>query len=104
MANKTNTFVLNGQTVSAVPFDFNLMCDLDEMGVSMDDLNKKPNSFVRLYVAMCLGVDKAEAGKQIQAHVISGGTTESIINAMVKEMNDSDFFQALTKRTEAKNQ
>lgn len=101
---KNNTFKLNGKTVIAKPFDFNLMCDLDEMGISMDALQSKPNAFIRVYIAMCLGVSKEVAGEELQKHIIAGNSTEEIIAAMAKSMEDSDFFQTLTKRAEEKNQ
>ena len=101
---KNNTFKINGKTVTAKPFDYNLMCDLDDMGVSMADISAKPSSFTRAYIALCMDVDKEEAGQQIQEHIIGGGTMESLVEAMNKEMADSDFFQALAKKTEKNNQ
>lgn len=101
---KNNTFKINGKTVVAKPFDYNLMCDLEDLGASISDMQTKQNSFVRAYVALCLDITIDEAGKEIASHVIGGGNFEGILEAMNKEMTDSDFFQALAKTTEEKNQ
>lgn len=101
---KANTFTLNGKTVTAAPFTYNTICDMDDMGVSMADITTKTNAFVRCYVAICIKKDKEAAGRELEAHIIGGGTLEPIIEAMTKEMNASDFFQALQQKTTEKNQ
>ena len=36
------TFTVNGKTYKAKPFDFNMVCDLEDMGISMQDASNKP--------------------------------------------------------------
>lgn len=97
-----NTFTLNDVVYTAKPFTYNLIADLDDMGVSIADAGNKPTSFIRGYVAVCAGISKEEAGEIIEAHIVSGGKLDAISNAMTKEMNASGFFQALTKGTPKK--
>lgn len=48
---------------------FNMVCELEDMGVSIDDLGKKPMGILRAYVGICMDMDKDEAGKEIEAHM-----------------------------------
>lgn len=98
---KINSFVVNGTTYRALPFTFNLIVDLEDMGLSLADIQKKPMSVVRAYFALCAGKDKDFAGEELQAHILSGGNMEDVFNAMAKEMEDSDFFRNLNKSKES---
>lgn len=96
-------FVINKKRYVAKPFDFNLLCDLEDMGVSIAEASNKPMSMVRAYFALCTGQGKDFAGSEMQAHLISGGTFDEIMEAMSEEMENSDFFQSLSKTAEADN-
>ena len=97
------TFTVNGKTYKAKPFDFNMMCDLESMGISIQEANDKPMSMVRAYFCMCMGKDKEAAGKEIENHILGGGKFDEIISAMSDEMEKSDFFRALSKTAAAEN-
>ena len=90
-------FVINGKRYTAKPFDFNTVCDLEDNGVSLAEMSKKPMSMARAYFAICFNGSKEDAGKEIQAHVMAGGDFNDLYKAMGDEMNESDFFQALNK-------
>lgn len=92
------TFTINGKRYTAKPFDFNTVCDLEDSGVSLAEMSKKPMSMARAYFALCYNGKKEDAGKEIQAHVIAGGNFNDLYEVMGQEMNESDFFQALNKR------
>lgn len=96
------TFTINGKKYTAKEFDFNLVCDLEDMGVPLQEMQKKPTATARAYFALCFDGDKEDAGNELQEHMIEGGNLNDLVQAMVDEMNDSDFFQALQKRTEKK--
>jgi len=89
------TFNVNGRLYKAVPFTFNTLADLEDMGISLEDMRKKPMATLRAYFALCAGGDAAYAGQELQAHMIAGGNLESISAAMAAEMEDSDFFRSL---------
>ena len=36
------TFTVNEKSYKAKDFDFNLVCDLEDMGISLDQIKKKP--------------------------------------------------------------
>jgi len=95
---KMKTFTVNGVTYTAKPFTYNTVCDLEEMGISLQDMQNKPMSVVRAYFAICAGKGSDFAGEQIEAHVIAGGRFDEVIEAMSEEMDKSDFFRALQSR------
>lgn len=96
-----NTFTVNNKRYEAVPFDFNTICDLEDFGVSMSDMQKKAMSATRAYFALCTpSRDLSYAGNEMQAHIISGGKFDDIIKAMTKEMTESDFFRAMQEKSE----
>lgn len=97
------TFTINGKRYNAKPFDFNTVCDLEDYGVALSEMTKKPMSMARAYFALCYNGDKAEAGKEIQEHVKNGGNFNDLYKAMGEEMNESDFFQALNKKENEEN-
>lgn len=96
------TFEINGKEYNAAEFDFNLTCELEDNGVSLSDIRKKPMSFIRSYVALSAGVDVDIAGKEIEAHITNGGKLDDVMNVMMEQINDSDFFRNLATEPEAK--
>ena len=91
------TFTINGKRYNAKPFDFNTVCDLEDNGVALTEMQKKPMSMARAYFALCFNGSKEDAGKEIEAHVRSGGNFNDLYEVMGEEMNESGFFQALKK-------
>lgn len=92
------TFIINGKEINAKPFNFNMICDLEDMGVKVEEASEKPLSMVRAYIGICLGMSKADAGAEIEQHVIGGGDFVEATEAMSYEMEHSDFFLALNKK------
>lgn len=90
-------FVINGKEYKAKPFDFNLVCDLEDMGVPIHEMGRKRMSVTRAYFALCAGMSNEAAGKELEAHAIAGGTFEDINIALNDEMDKSDFFRTITK-------
>ena len=54
--------VINGREYTAKPFDFNMICDLEDLGVSIEDIERKPVSIVRAYAGICMGKSAKESG------------------------------------------
>ncbi len=95
-----NTFTVNGKEYKAKAFDFNLVCDLEDMGISIEEMGVKKISTLRAYFALCTGRGVKYAGEEMESHFINGGDFIEIAEAMNREMEISDFFQTLIKRTE----
>lgn len=96
------TFTINGKEYKAKEFDFNLICDLEDMGVAIQTAQEKPTSFIRAYATLCMNTNKAKAGAELQEHMINGGDFTEITEALSAMMEESDFFRNLTKKTEKK--
>lgn len=96
------TFKINEKEYVAKPFDFNLICDLEDMGVSLQDAGRKPMVMIRAYFALCSGGNAEFAGKEMEQHLINGGSFDEISNLMSDELEKSDFFRSLSKTTEKK--
>lgn len=96
----TKMFAINGKSYKAKEFDFNLLCDLEDQGLSLDDIDKKPMSLVRTYLSFCAGITKEMAGKEIEAHIENGGKFNDVVEAMSDMMKDSGFFRSISKGKE----
>lgn len=94
------TFTINGKVYTAKEFDFNMICDLEDEGVSLEVMGKKPLSMLRAYFIICAGIDRISAGLEMQKHIISGGNLDSLSDAISGAMENSDFFRHLKEETE----
>lgn len=97
-------FELNGKEYKAKEFSFNTVCELEDCGFSMGDMQKKPMSMVRSYLSICLNISLEEAGKEMEEHIVSGGDFEEIMKVIMEEMRNSDFFQNLNKRAKEESE
>ena len=93
--NNMKSFEINGITYKAAEFDFNLTCEIEEKGMSLADIRKKPMSFLRTYVALSGDMDVDIAGKEIEAHIMNGGTLDAVMDVMLAQLEDSGFFRKL---------
>lgn len=91
-------FTLNGKEYKSKPFDYNLICELEELGLPLQQLSERPMSMVRAYVSICAGKGKSYAGKEIESHIINGGTLDELNDIISKEIERSDFFQAMADK------
>lgn len=97
-------FTVNGKEYEGAKYNYNTSCEFEEMGVSIAELGRKPQSVMRAYLAISGGMDLDDAGNEIEQHLINGGTLTDIQNAFAKELSDSGFFKSLlnlTKEDEA---
>lgn len=100
-------FTLNNRRYEAKEVDFNLICDLSDMGINIMDmsgLRDNPLSVIRAYVALCMGVDKQTAGAEVQEHIIGGANFDEILGIITNKMDSSGFFQAISKGEDEENQ
>lgn len=88
-----NIFAVNGKTYRAKKFDFNMICNLEEKGLSIEQMGEKPLSMIRAYFCLSSGLPEELAGNEIQSHILGGGKLDDISQAMSKEMEESDFFR-----------
>lgn len=96
-----NTFTINGKEYKAQPFDFNMVCELEDMGIALEEIGSKRLSSIRAYFKMCSGLSIKKAGIEIEQQYIKYGELDEISEVMNKEMDASDFFRALIERAKA---
>jgi hypothetical protein len=93
-------FTINRKVYKAKEFDFNLVCDLEDEGISLEVMQDKPMSMMRAYFGICAGIGRSAAGEEMQKHIVSGGSFEEMAEAMSDAMEQSDFFRAANKTAE----
>lgn len=97
---KKNTFTINDNTYTARAFDFNLICDMEEVGFDVQRRSGSALAMLRAYLAVCSDTyDTAWAGSEINAHVVNGGEIGEQLTIMYEKLNESDFFRALQNRS-----
>lgn len=100
----SKTFTINEKKYISKPFDFNLVCDLEDLKISMTDLSKKQTAFLRAYFSLCANMDLNVAGKEIETHIIHGGNLDELMKAVEFEIDESDFFRHLQATETEENQ
>lgn len=93
-------FTVNGKSYNSLPLSFGTIRDLDKMNVSLGDILMKPLVSSSAYFALCSGLLPMAADVEIEQHIMNGGSINDITDVMVKEANESGFFQALVKKAE----
>lgn len=88
---------INGKEYNVKEIDFNTMCELEDNGVSISDMEKKPFSVIRGFLAVIMNVDHTTAGKELSEHIEKGGSIEKLANEISNLVENSGFFQAMNK-------
>lgn len=93
-------FTINGRQYKAAAVDFNFVCDLEDMGISLSEFKSKPMAIARAYFALCANASKDVAGVELQSHMVNGGKLEELYEVLGKQIEESDFFRALNTTEE----
>lgn len=91
---------INGKEYTERELDFNMVCDLSDMGINLYAEHISMHPLLRAYLAICGGISKAEAGQEIQEHVLAGGDLTELQAAFHTAMDNSGFFKALQERAQ----
>lgn len=89
--------IINGSKYTIPELDFNAMCMLEDMGVSLTEMDRKVLSTVRGFLALAMGGDHDKAGREMEAHLASGGSLDELVSEVNRAVSESGFFQALAK-------
>ena len=93
------TFTVNGKVYPVREFDFNLLCEMEDRGLSVDTIDQKPMKLLREYLAIVGGMTSSKAGQEIEAHVIGGNSLTGAYDALNEAMESSGFFRAMAEQT-----
>ena len=89
-----NFATINGKEYEIPEMDFNTVVELEENGVSllaMNEENPKIATTLRAFVAWIMGTSARQAGVEIQAHLMNGGTLVDLINVLTEALESSGF-------------
>ncbi len=86
---------INNREYRIPELNFNAMCVLEELGASFSQMDKKVLSTVRAFLALAMGGDVEKAGKEMEAHIASGGSFDEIMADISRAVEESGFFRAL---------
>jgi hypothetical protein len=92
--------VINGKAYPTKEITFNTVCQFEDMGIPMSEIEAKSIMFVRAYAAMCMDKKADQAGDEIEKHVMNGGSIDELADVLRQAVEESGFFQALSKRAE----
>lgn len=95
------TFIVDGQVVKAVDFEFGTVCDMEDMGVSIDGYDKKPMSMVGAYLAICMDIPLEDARKIISKN---GKLVKEISPIMGDAISESGFFRSIQESEDEETQ
>ena len=89
--------VINNKEYVLPEMNFGTLCMLERMGAPINALATHPLSAVRAFLALAMDCDVEKAGRELQAHLVSGGTLDELLDEVVYAMEDADFFQDLAQ-------
>lgn len=95
--------IVNGRVYPAKEITFNTICDFEDMGIPMAEIESKSTMLIRAYTAMCMGKKPEQAGSELEQHVLNGGSFDEVADVLRQAIEESGFFQALSKRAETKD-
>lgn len=90
-----NYVTINGKDYKVPEVDFDAICQLEENGVyllNMDPNERKIGTMIRAIVAWVMGVDNATASAELSEHIRNGGNIMEIANAVTEAIGDAGFF------------
>ena len=90
---------INGTEYTMPELNFNTMCKLEDMGVSLTEMDQKVLTTVRGFLALAM----EKAGMEIEQHLASGGSLDPLMESINKAVNESGFFRALSQSQEKGN-
>lgn len=85
---------INSKDYTLKNVDFNGICELEDLGLSIDTLRKSKMNACRALLAYHGDMTAEEAGTQIMEHLKNGGEFDDF-SPMIEALVNSDFFQAI---------
>lgn len=89
-------FEFNGKQIK-LEFDYNSMCEMEDIGLSINDLQNKPLNMIRFMIYNSLRkldkkITQEEAGKELMEYFANGGNLEELTEKISKAVEESGFF------------
>lgn len=90
---------INGKEFELREIDFNAVCELEDLGMSIIDIKDKTFLFksIRALVAFVERCDLEKAGKEVEAHLTNKGKINDF-TPLFEMVSKSDFFRNLSQQ------
>ncbi len=92
--------IINNREYRLPELDFNAMCELEDMGIALTDMDKKVLTTVRGFLALAMNGDFHRAGKELEAHLSKGGSLEQMLQEINEAVERSGFSRAQPEHAE----
>lgn len=96
-----NKITLNGKEYKIKDVDFDGMCELEELGLSLTTVKNKPLTAFRALVSYYCDLPLDEAAKEIEEHLKNGGDFTKIYSDLVERLSESGFFRLISAKQKA---
>lgn len=77
--------------------DFNAVCELEDLGMSIINIKDKTFKSIRALVAFVMKCDLDKAGKEVESHLANGGKINDF-TPLFEMISKSDFFRNLSQQ------
>ena len=84
---------INNKNYTIPELNYNTLCDLEDMGVSLAEMDKKIFSTIRGFLALTMNNDYEKAGEEIEAHLKNGGSLDDAVKDIAKAVDQSGFLE-----------
>lgn len=84
---------INGKNYTIPAVDFEVIAKLEEHGIDLKNLDKRPVGFVAAMVAVAMNCSYSEALKEINEHFKNGGDLKEASIEANEAIQNSDFFK-----------
>lgn len=93
---------INGTEYTTPALTFANLCKLEDWGLTVSDMAKRPLGFLAAFVALAIDGDLETGKAAIEAHIQSGGSIDAISDELSKAVDDSGFFKGANQAEEKK--
>lgn len=93
---------INGTEYTTPALTFANLCRLEDFGLTVNDMAKRPLAFLAAFVALAIDGDLAAGKAAIEQHIQSGGTVDTLSDELSKAVDESGFFKMENQAKEGK--
>lgn len=88
---------INGKNFELRIIDFDAVCELEDLGMSIVDVKEKTFKSIRALVAFIEKCDLKNAGKEIEGHLANNGKLNDFA-PLFEMVYKSDFFRNISQQ------
>lgn len=89
--------VINEKEYELRKIDFNAVCELEDLGMSIVDIKDKTFKSIRALVAFVARTDLLTAAKEVEEHIKKKGKVQDF-TPLFEMVSNSDFFRNISQQ------